>query len=199
MFQVLSSKIVGSNLDIKGFRFESKMTKHVDVHHKDGSIRCLKCDIIFEEAKDMEEHVKHCYLQCPCCKSLFRDTRLLERHIQRMHREFLRNCPHCDKELDGLSFAKHSKMCQFITKEHKKALQPVNTCPQCQAVVKDLKYHINTVHVKSVRYNCPFCYKAGFQIVIFKDFQRDSDLKKNMGKGPQNEFPFENGLKLFLI
>ena len=109
---------------------------------------CFSCNKIFQGGKDFKTHV--CSIQCNVCGKSLKSEKLLQEHLLSLHSIGKKlKCELCEDEVYDMR--KH--IGQF---HHEK-----QSCLDCGKAVKNMKYHIQTIHGPPVlkRFICEVCEK----------------------------------------
>ena len=141
------------------------MTSHRKENHKDklkliNKIICYLCGKSFCNNYWLKHHVKIIHekrkdYKCEKCEKLFSDKNNLKAHVKMVHENIKdKICDVCGKAFGNTT----------MLKVHKDAVHEglKVQCPNCHKYLSKsgLKEHIDTVHIKSKRYNCQFCEKS---------------------------------------
>ena len=134
-----------------------KRYRELDTHIRDkhsspeGKTKCVKCLVDV----DNEEFSKHICLKLPCpsCNQLFLNHVTLKNHIKNTH-EYHPDSYYCSE--CGKGFPTQSKL-----STHMKIHQESSPCPECGAVVKNLRTHMIHKHhtEEDKKFICQDCDK----------------------------------------
>ena len=120
----------------------------------EGMERCRKCKE-FVSIKDIDDH--SCQNQFPCeiCGKIYYNVDTLRSHVNTKHRkdesESKYSCHQC-----GKTVGKHDLI------NHLKTHDPMNPCPQCGKLVRNLSDHIEVMHTddRDKKFQCKDCGKG---------------------------------------
>ena len=153
------------------------------------SFECKYCEEKYTTFGMLEEHIKevHSLFQCEECKYSGPTKELLEKHKIRVHKKRQYVCRSCDLSFNNVGkINKHMKLnhgkildhfctrCEEVypTKSqldkhfhsvHDEKKFQCELCDHISANAQNLKYHVNTVHLKLKPYFCEKCGKSFVQ------------------------------------
>jgi hypothetical protein len=140
-----------------------KKERHMKVDHM-GWVGCSECVFSAENKDLIDEHMKKHTIghMCALCGFKADNTQKLRWHTQCVHEFTMVPCPDCGKMVKD----------KYL-KAHKDKVHSAAACEVCGAVVKNVKYHMQSMHTpdSEKRFQCKDCGK-GFMSQITLDSHR---------------------------
>ena len=141
---------------------------------------CTICGKILRREASLKCHMEYEHgeikpVKCELCEKIFKSESSLSAHIRTIHTKPVEKttCPECGKQVKDLS--KH--IATVHTADHEKEFQ-CQDCGKGFKVLKELKRHQMSAHIKSKPYNCRY----GCDIAYNDKSNRNQHERKQHGK-----------------